>query len=66
MEDKHEVTVPMPGELHDEIVDNLEYGDSKAGWIREAIRLRLEHEGNGSRNDAETNGGSQSRIPAHN
>ena len=65
MEDKHEVTVPMPGELHDEIVENLEYGDSKAGWIREAIRMRLDHEG-GGRADAETDGGSQSRIPAHN
>mgnify|MGYP000686307905 CR=1 FL=1 len=42
MEDKQEVTVPMPGSLHDRIVDELEYGDSKAGWIREAIEMRLE------------------------
>jgi hypothetical protein len=42
MKDKQEVTVPMPGALHDRIVDELEYGDSKAGWIREAIEMRLE------------------------
>ena len=42
MKDKQEVTVPMPGSLHDRIVEELEYGDSKAGWIREAIEMRLE------------------------
>ena len=42
MKDKQEVTVPMPGSLHDQIVDELEYGDSKAGWIREAIEMRLD------------------------
>lgn len=62
MEDKHEVTVPMDGRLHDTMVGELEYGDTKAGWIREAIRQRLEREGvelpeELDDTDAETDGG---------
>lgn len=37
----HEVTVPMDSELHEDIVEQLEYGDSKAGWIRQAAREKL-------------------------
>lgn len=56
MTDKKEVTVPMDDSLHDAIVDELEYGDSKAGWIREAIRERLKAEGELA-DDAEPDGG---------
>lgn len=46
MEDRKDVTVPMPKELVDDIDNELEYGDSRAGWIRDAIRQRLEREQN--------------------
>lgn len=36
-----EVTVPMESAMDDAIVDQLGYGDSKAEFIREAIRQRL-------------------------
>lgn len=39
-----EVTVPMEAEMNGAIEDQLGYGDSKAGWIREACRQRLERE----------------------
>lgn len=45
MEDRNDVTVPMPAELDDQIKSQLDYGDSRAEWIREAIRQRLEREG---------------------
>jgi hypothetical protein len=35
----------MSEELNSAVEKELEYGDSKAGWIREAIRMRLEAEG---------------------
>lgn len=44
MENRKDVTVPMPGELVDEIDDELGYGDSRAAWIREACRQRLERD----------------------
>lgn len=44
MENRKDVTVPLPGELNDAIEDELEYGDSKSGWIREAIRQRLDRD----------------------
>lgn len=37
-------TVSMPKGLNDAIEERLDYGDTKSGWIREAIRQRLEHE----------------------
>lgn len=45
MKDRNDVTVPMPGSLVDAVEDQLGYGDSRAGWIREAIRQRLERDG---------------------
>ena len=42
MENRKDITVPMPKELRDEIDKQLEYGDSRSEWIREAIRQRLE------------------------
>jgi len=44
MENRKDVTVPMPGDMVDEIDDLLGYGDSRAAWIREAVRQRLERE----------------------
>lgn len=44
MENRKDVTVPIPEEMNSAIEGQLEYGDSKAGWIREAIRQRLEAE----------------------
>jgi len=38
-------SVGMPKELVDEIEKQLGYGDSKAEWIREACRQRLDREG---------------------
>jgi len=42
---RQDITVPMPEALNNAVEQELEYGDSKAGWIREAIRMRLESEG---------------------
>lgn len=42
-ETKHP-TVTMPPEMVDAIDDQLEYGESRAGWIREAVRQRLSGE----------------------
>lgn len=44
MENRKDVTVPMPGDMVDEIDEQLGYGDSRAAWIREAVRQRLERE----------------------
>lgn len=44
MDDRKDVTVPMPGDMADQIDEQLDYGDSRAGWIREAVRQRLERE----------------------
>jgi len=40
----HEVTVPMESEMNNAIEQQLGYGDSKAGWIREACQQRLDRE----------------------
>lgn len=37
-------TVPMDDELLEEIDSQLDYGDSRAAWIREACEQRLERE----------------------
>jgi len=41
MKNRQDITVGMPKELDDAIHEHLVYGDSKAEWIREAIRQRL-------------------------
>lgn len=46
------ITVSLPPELAEQINEQLDYGDSRSEWIREAIKLRLETEqqaGNPSR-----------------
>lgn len=45
MENRKDVTVPMPESVTTAIEQQLDYGDSRAGWIREAVRQRLEQEG---------------------
>jgi len=55
MQDRKDVTVPMPESLSDAIEGELEYGDSKAGWIREAIEQRLAAERDtGDEHDTDT------------
>jgi len=41
MRNRHDVTVPMPQSLVDEIDAELTYGDSRSEFTREAIQLRL-------------------------
>lgn len=41
MKDRNDVTVPMPGDLLESIENELEYGDSRSAWIREACERRL-------------------------
>lgn len=45
MAGRKDVTVPLPEDAVDEIDEKLTYGDSRAGWIREAAYQRLEREG---------------------
>lgn len=52
-----EVTVPMEPALEQAIEQELGYGDSKAEYIRDAIRERLEREGS-LPDGLETDGGS--------
>jgi len=42
---KRTPTVTMSAELVDKIDEQLEYGDSRAAWIRAAVRERLRREG---------------------
>jgi len=39
-----DVVVFLDSETEAAIEEQLEYGDSKSGWIREACRRRLENE----------------------
>jgi len=41
---KSPTSVRLPDELVEEIEEQLEYGDSKSEWIREAIEQRFERE----------------------
>jgi len=45
MQDRKDLTVPVPGQMANAIESQLEYGDSRSAWIREAIRQRLDREG---------------------
>lgn len=56
MEDRKDVTVPMSADLLDEVNSQLSYGDSRAEWIREAIRQRLESGGRGADSEDATAG----------
>lgn len=37
-------SISLPASMNDEIEDQLEYGDSKADYIRDAIAQKLERE----------------------
>jgi len=52
-----EITVPMEPELEQAIEGQLGYGDSKAEYIREAVRQRLKSEGAEVPSEAQTDGG---------
>lgn len=45
MENRTDLTVPLPGWMVEVIENQLEYGDSKAGFVRESTRQRFEREG---------------------
>lgn len=45
MRDRKDLTTPMPRVWRDMIDYQLTYGDSRSGWIREAVRQRFEREG---------------------
>ena len=45
MSQRNDPTVPMSDDLLERIDRELQYGDSRAEWIRQAIRDRLEREG---------------------
>jgi metal-responsive CopG/Arc/MetJ family transcriptional regulator len=36
------VKTSLPESVHDELEERLEYGDTKSGWIREAVKMRLD------------------------
>lgn len=40
--ESEQITVSMPEDMVNEIDGRLEYGDSRAEWIREAVRERLD------------------------
>lgn len=44
MSGRKDPTVPMSDDMLESIDSRLEYGDSRAEWIREAIRQRLRAE----------------------
>ena len=44
MADRQTPTVSFPGDLLEQIDGQLDYGDSRAAWIRQACRERLERE----------------------
>lgn len=45
MENRKDITVPVPADLKEAINEQLSYGDSRAEWIRGAIVARLRAEG---------------------
>jgi len=45
VENRTDITVPMPEQMVEEINEHLEYGDSRAAWIREAVRAELNQSG---------------------
>jgi len=45
VQNRTDVTVPMPEQMVEEINEHLEYGDSRAAWIREAVRAELDRGG---------------------
>ena len=44
MDTRKDVTVSLPAEWVDKIDGQLDYGDSRSAWIREAVEQRLAEE----------------------
>lgn len=42
MKDRVDVTIPMERDLRDRVDAQLGYGDSRAEWVRETLRARLD------------------------
>ena len=38
------ITISLPDDVADRVDGQLEYGDSRSGWIQQAIEERLERE----------------------
>jgi metal-responsive CopG/Arc/MetJ family transcriptional regulator len=53
MDDRQDITCPMPAWTVEEIDEQLEYGDSRAEWIRAAAIEKLERERAAGRFDAD-------------
>lgn len=45
MDNRKDVTVSLPAGWVETIDKNLDYGDSRSAWIREAVQERLVSEG---------------------
>ena len=57
IENRKDITVPMDETLVEEIHDELGYGDSRAEWVRRAVRKELDRIKNGDDPDGDTDGG---------
>ena len=57
IENRKDITVPMDESLVEEIHDELGYGDSRAEWVRRAVRKELDRVKNNDEADGDTDGG---------
>ena len=57
IENRKDITVPMDETLVEEIHDELGYGDSRAEWIRRAVRKELARVKNEDESDGDTDEG---------
>ena len=57
IENRKDITVPMDESLVEEIHDELGYGDSRAEWVRRAVRKELDRVKNNDEAGDDTDGG---------
>ena len=57
IENRKDITVPMDESLVEEIHEELGYGDSRAEWVRRAVRKELARIKNEDDPDGDTDGG---------
>ena len=57
IENRQDITVPMDETLVERIHDELGYGDSRAEWVRRAVRKELDRVKNEDESGADTDGG---------
>ena len=43
-DDSESITFSMDSELVEDVESQLDYGDTRSGWIRQAVRERLQRE----------------------